>query len=95
MFCINVWVKVKDPVRVAEVATHLTEAARSSRTEPGCQQFDLYQSQADISRFLLVEGWESEQAWQAHRQAAAYTQIYQPLVLPHVERDGHISTKLV
>ena len=52
------------------------------------------QPTADATRFLLNEHWESQEAVDAHRKAFAYTQIYQPKVLPLVTRDGHPSQLL-
>lgn len=92
MFCINVWLTVKDPADVAEIRGLLARGASLSRTEPGCLRFDVYHSQADEKCFLLNEHWESKEAWEAHRQEKAVTEIYLPLVLPRVERSAHVST---
>ena len=94
MFCINVLLKVKDSADVTEIAGLLTEAGRLSRAEPGCLRFEVFHSQSDEQTFLLCERWQSEAAWQAHRQEQAFTQIYQPKVLPKVDRMPHISTLL-
>ena len=37
---------------------------------------------------MLNEHWESQEAVNGHRKAFAYTQIYQPKVLPLVTRRG-------
>ncbi len=94
MHCINVLLTVKDPAQIAEVAELLRECGRRSRQEPGCLRFDVFHSQADAKLFLLVEQWESEGAWQVHRQAAAVTEIYLPKVIPLVDRVPHVSTLL-
>ena len=94
MHCINVLLTVKDPAHVAQVAELLRECGRRSRLEPGCLRFDVYHSQADAKLFLLVEQWESEAAWQVHRQAATVTEIYLPKVIPLVDRVPHVSTLL-
>ena len=94
MHYLNVWLTVKDAADIDAVGRHLSEAARLSRTEPGCRRFEVYQSQADASRFLLCEHWETKQAWETHRTAKAYTEIYQPHVLPKVDREPHVSTLL-
>jgi quinol monooxygenase YgiN len=94
MHCLNVWLTVTDPAQVPEVARLLAEAARLSRTEPGCLRFEVYHSQADPQRFLLHEHWANKAAWEAHREQQAYTQIYQPQVLPRVSREGHPCTLL-
>ena len=86
MFCLNVILTLKDAPDAEEIQGLLTEACRLSRTEPGCLRFDVYQSEGEPATFVLVEHWESEDAWQTHREAEAYTQIYQPQILPRVER---------
>jgi quinol monooxygenase YgiN len=89
MLHLNVWLSVSDPANVAQIRQLLTEAAQSSRQEPGCARFEVYQSKNDATRFLLNEHWESQAALDQHRQAHAYTQIYQPRILPLVTREGH------
>ena len=91
MFCINVWLTVKEAADIEPIGKLLAEAARLSREEPGCLRFEVYHSQNDASRYLLCERWESKQAWEAHREEQAFTQIYQPQVLPKVDREPHIS----
>jgi quinol monooxygenase YgiN len=91
VFHINVWLTVKDPQDVPWVRDHLARAAKLSRTEPGCVRFEVFHSEGDTRRFLLCERWESKAAWETHRTAEAFTTIYQPHVLPRVDRDPHIS----
>ncbi len=38
---------------------------------------------------MLVEHLENEQTWQAQREEKAYCEIYQPQVMPRVERVAH------
>ena len=40
--------------------------ARLSRTEDGCQQFDVLLPQSDQSRVLLVEAWRDQAALDVH-----------------------------
>jgi quinol monooxygenase YgiN len=94
MFHINVWLTVKDGADTDKVRELLAEAARLSRGEPGCHRFEVYHSQADRRRFLLCEHWQSEQAWQDHRREKAFLEIYQPQVLPLVDREPHISDRI-
>lgn len=91
MFHINVWLTVKDAANSADVRDLLAEACRLSRSEPGCLRFEVFHSHADPQKFLLCERWQSEQAWQDHRQEKAFTEIYEPQVLPLVDREPHIS----
>lgn len=92
MFYINVWLTVGDKANVEKVKGLLAEACRLSRQEPGCERFEVYHSQNDETRILLCEHWESKEAWEAHRDEKAFKEIYQPQVLPLVEREPHVST---
>jgi quinol monooxygenase YgiN len=92
MFCINVWLTVKDPDNIGAVAGLLAEAANWTRKEPGVVRFEVYHSEADPKKFLLVEHWGQKSDWEKHRTAKAYTEIYSPKVLPLVDREPHVST---
>ena len=91
MLYLNIWLGVKDPADVEQIRTLLAEQGRLSRQEPGCLRFEVYQSNNDPTRFLLTERWESQAALDKHRTAEAYTTIYQPQVLPLVNREPHPS----
>ena len=92
MYQLNVWLTAKDPADVETIRKHLSEQQRLSRLEPGCLRFEVYHSQTDPRRFLLHEHWESKEAWETHRTAEAYITIYQPHVLPKVDREPHVCT---
>lgn len=92
MIYLNVLLTVKDPANVQRVKELLTEQCRLSRQEPGCARFEVYHSQADETRFVLCEHWESQAALDAHRKARAYTTVYAPHVIPLVDRQPHPST---
>jgi quinol monooxygenase YgiN len=88
----NIILTVKDDGDIAEVRSLLAEQRRQSLLEPGCERFEVYQSQADAKVFILVERWASQQALDDHRLAKAYNEIYKPKVLPRVDRVPHLST---
>ena len=92
MFHLNVWITVKDPAMIDNVAKLLARQVPLTRAEPGCLRFEVYHSQADTRRFLLIECWNEKSDWEAHRLAKAFTEIYAPQVLPLVDREPHIST---
>ena len=92
MYHLNVWLTVKEQQHIDAVRERLATACKMSRQEPGCERFEVYQSQADERRFLLVEWWVSKAAWETHRQNKAVTEIYVPQVLPYVDREPHPST---
>jgi len=94
MIYLNILLTVKDRADIEKVAELLKEQGRRSREEPGCARFEVYHSTADDTRFILNEHWESPEAVDAHRKAYAYTQVYQPKVLPLVTREPHPSTLL-
>ena len=94
MICLNVLLLAKDPADVPTIRSHLAEAMRKSRAEPGCLRFDVYHSNAEPRRFVLVEHWASQEALDAHRLAEAYNTIYKPHVMPLIEREGHPATLL-
>lgn len=92
MFCINIWLTVKDPADVPVVSDLLAQAVRLTRQEPGCLRFEVYHSQSDSTRFLLCEQWGQQSDWETHRAGKAFSEIYAPQVLPRVNREPHIST---
>ncbi len=94
MFCINVVLTVKAESQIDRVAELLTAAGRLSREEPGCVSFEVCHSTNDPRIILLCERWESEQAWKEHREREAFLTIYQPQVLPLVDRVPHICNVL-
>lgn len=91
MIYANIWLTVKDPADVDEIRELLKEQRRQSLQEPGCERFEVYHSKNDPKVFLLVERWASAEHLDAHRKATAYTTIYQPKVLPKVDRVPHPS----
>jgi len=94
MLCLTVLLLAKDSAHIKEIREHLAQAMRKSRTEPGCVRFEVYHSQTEPRRFVLVEHWASQEALDQHRLAEAYTTIYKPMVMPLVEREGHPATLL-
>ena len=91
MFAINVILTVTEENSVDQVANLLTEAGRLSRGEPGCISFEVCHSRDNSQVFMLIERWESREAWEVHKTAQAFTEIYQPQVLPLVTRVPHFS----
>lgn len=56
-----------DAFQEASLRNHL-----GSIQEPGVLRFDVLQSEADPSHFLLYEAYRDEQAAQAHKETAHY-----------------------
>jgi quinol monooxygenase YgiN len=91
MIYLNIVLTAKDGADAPRVRQLLSEAADLSRQEPGCVRFEVYQSQNDATKFFLHERWSSPEALDQHRKGRAYTTIYQPQVMPLINRDGHPS----
>jgi quinol monooxygenase YgiN len=89
MIYLNVLLKVKDAANVATVRDLLILQGQLSRQEPGCLRFEVYQSNNDATRFVLNEHWDSQASLDVHRTAEAYLTVYQPKVIPLVDREGH------
>lgn len=94
MFAINVILTVNNEEDIPKVSELLTQAGRLSRAEPGCQTFEACHSQNDPRIFMLIERWDTREAWEIHKTAQAFTEIYQPQVLPLVTREPHFSDLL-
>ena len=86
----NVILSVKVAADVAVVAALLAEQGKLSRAESGCERFEVYHSETDACVFILIEQWMTLADLDAHRLAPGFTQIYQPKVLPLVERTPHL-----
>ena len=86
----NVVIRVNAAEEVPLVSEHLKELAARSKTEVGCERFDLFQSDADPQLFMLIEAWQSQATLDAHRLAPAFVDVYQTHVLPRVSRDPHL-----
>lgn len=89
MFYINVWLTVNDHKDVPRVRELLAQCVRGSRQEDGCVRFDVFHSETDPNRFLLVETWRAKADWEEHRTRKTVQEIYLPQVLPLVTRDAH------
>ncbi len=87
----NIVLTVNEESDITEIRDLLAEQGRLSRAEPGCERFEVYHSQSDPKTFLLIERWANQEALDEHRKAKAYTEIYQPKVLPRVSRVPHMS----
>ena len=92
MFHINVWLTVTDANDIPRVRDLLAQCVKGSRPEDGCVRYEVYHSEADPRRFLLVEHWRTRADWESHRERETVQQIYLPQVLPLVTREPHISS---
>lgn len=94
MHCLNVILTVRDQSDVPKVRELLTKCGQLSRAEAGCNSYEVCHSKSDPQVFMLCERWATEADWQEHRNQPAYLEIYQPQVIPLVERVAHPSDLL-
>ena len=52
------------------VKKELLILAQETRKEEGCINYDLHQDNADPTRFMFYENWQTRELWQAHMQSA-------------------------
>ncbi len=57
------------PGREDELRAHLLSLAAPTRAEPGCLQYDLYQSPQRKHEFMRLERWASAEALEAHKKS--------------------------
>lgn len=91
MIYVNVLLTVKDEADAEAVRELLVQQATLSREEPGCARFEVYHSKSENRLFMLVERWETEEHLDRHRKGKAFVEIYEPKVLPLVDRVPHPS----
>ena len=90
----NLLLTVKHETDIDQIRDLLTQQGVLSREEPGCARFEVYQSQAEPQLFMLIERWETANDLSAYRKAKAFREIFEPLVLPLVDRTAHTSELL-
>lgn len=56
------------PGKGSELARARASWQTEVRTEPGCEQFDLFQNTEDPDKLLLVERWTNEASLEAHAE---------------------------
>jgi len=56
------------PGRGAELAAAFRARCLEVATEPGCEQFEVFQSAVDPDRLVLLEHWADQAALDAHMQ---------------------------
>lgn len=79
-------VTVYTPVEGAagEVQKILTELVTKSRTEPGCQSYELYESTVLTGTFITIERWADAGAQENHTRGLA-VKFAAAALRPHLE----------
>ena len=74
-----------------EVATLFTKLTEQSRTEPGCQMYQVHRHKTESRRFFIYEQYKDDAALEAHRAAPHFLQFARkdlPKIADRVE--GHL-----
>ncbi|HET6426122.1 MAG TPA: antibiotic biosynthesis monooxygenase [Planctomycetaceae bacterium] len=90
MIYLYLWIHVTRSEDISLIAGHLARCTTLSRQETGCEKYEVYHSQRDPQRFLIVEHWTSQADWDRHRTGRAFLEIYQPEIMPRVTREPHV-----
>jgi quinol monooxygenase YgiN len=59
------------PRKGAELAQAMASRCRAVQQEPGCQQFEVFQSALDPDKLVLLELWTDQAALDVHAQVNA------------------------
>jgi quinol monooxygenase YgiN len=55
--------------READVQSALQECQRQTHEETGCRLYALHRDESDARTFVMVEGWDSDEAFRAHGES--------------------------
>ena len=91
----NVILRAIEASDIDELKRLLTTQAEVSLTEPGCERFEVYHSEAEPEIFLLIEWWATQEDLDAHRATSHFVSVYRPRVMPLVERFSHPCQRLI
>jgi len=80
MLVIHVHIRIK-PEFVERFKKVTLDNARASRKEPGIARFDLLQHEDDLTKFVLVEAYRTEEATAAHKETPHY-QVWRDIAEP-------------
>lgn len=59
------------PGKGTELAQAMAERCRAAQQEPGCQQFEVFQSALDPDKLVVLELWADQAALDVHAQLNA------------------------
>ena len=94
MFKLIVTLSANTAADIPPVADALARMRPICLAEPGCLQWEAYQSLEQPAKFVLVEHWQTREHWDAHGDVSAIQNIYLPEILPRITREVHPSRTL-
>jgi quinol monooxygenase YgiN len=68
------------PAKGAELAQAMADRCRAVQQEPGCQQFEVFQSALDPDKLVVLELWDDQAALDTHAQRNATRPPHSALV---------------
>jgi len=74
------------PETSGQLAERLVEMVALTRPEPGCVRYDLHVDRGDDHRFVFVETWADESAWDTHMETEHVRALLADA--PHLTTDG-------
>lgn len=79
-----------NPEDVDKAMPLLKELVKKSRTEEGCNAYDLYVDKRDPAHVIFIEDWASKEAINAHGESEHFTTLVGEL-FPFMAKDGTIT----
>jgi quinol monooxygenase YgiN len=68
------------PGKGTELAQAMADRCRTVQQEPGCQQFEVFQSALDPDKLVVLELWDDQAALEVHAQVNAARSLNPALV---------------
>jgi quinol monooxygenase YgiN len=68
------------PGKGPELAQAMADRCRAVQQEPGCQQFEVFQSALDPDKLVVLELWDDQAALEVHAQVNAAQPLNPALV---------------
>ena len=57
---------------IEQMRALLVTMVEASKAEKGCLLYDIFQLKDELTKFIVVESWESEEALDGHKLSAHY-----------------------
>ena len=73
------------PGKGVELAQAMADRCRAVQQEPGCQQFEVFQSALDPDKLVTLELWDDQAALDAHAQRNATRPPHPVRGAPHTD----------
>ena len=82
------------PGKGSELAQAFVARCAECRKEPGCEQFEIFQSVADPDRLALLERWSDQAALDTHAKLNATRPPLRPELRASSEREDYAYARM-